>query len=111
MLVAVIRLLQHNRLPPAKAKVSRCEPRDDRGAQPAVVRHEDEHDEVGEDHLDAVEQRLNEVKLGPDVRLDPLHPSLYFGAHATVTRGLLEERRRKKCFCSVKQGMCTGLLL
>ena len=45
------RLLQNDRLPPAESEVADGEAGDDGHAEPAVVRHEDEHDEVREYHL------------------------------------------------------------
>ena len=51
-MAAVSRLLENDRLPPAEGEVAHGEAGDDRHAEPAVVGHEDEHDEVREYHLE-----------------------------------------------------------
>ena len=51
-MATVTRLLENDRLPPAESEVAHGEAGDDRHAEPAVVGHEDEHDEVREYHLD-----------------------------------------------------------
>ena len=51
MAAAVSRLLEHDGLPPAEGEVADGEAGDDGDAEPAVVGHEDEHDEVRQDHL------------------------------------------------------------
>ena len=78
-MTAALSLLKHNRLLPSKAKVSESHAEDDGQTQPAVVRHEDEHEEVGDEQLDHVEQGLDHVEPAPHVRLQGLDPLLHLG--------------------------------
>ena len=48
---------------PGEEEVAGAGPERYRDAQPHVVRHEDEHEEVAEDDLDDMEQRLKQMDL------------------------------------------------
>ena len=45
-------MLENDRLPPAEGEVAHGEAGDGRHTEPAVVGHEDEHDEIREYHLE-----------------------------------------------------------
>ena len=62
-MAVVSRLFEHDRLPPAKGEVPHGEAGDDGEAEPAVVRHEDEHDEVREYHLQGRCFSLRQLKV------------------------------------------------
>lgn len=54
-------------LPPAEEEVPGGQAGHQGRAQPRIVRHEDQHEQVGERHLQQVQQRLREVGPGPHV--------------------------------------------
>lgn len=53
--------VHHHRLLPAEEKVSGAGPRGYCNAQVPIVGHEDEHEEVADDHLDDMQHCLQEV--------------------------------------------------
>lgn len=59
--MAVLGDVNDHGLPPAKQEVAHAGTRGDGDAQVTVVSHEDEHQEVTDNHLDDVQQRLQEV--------------------------------------------------
>lgn len=61
MLVAVLGNVHHHSLPPPEEEVSGTGTEEAGEAQPHVVGHEDEHQEVGDQELHHMEQRLDEV--------------------------------------------------
>jgi len=58
------------RLLPAEKEVAKPCPQDDCQTEPDVVRHEDEHQEVGQDHLHHVQYRLPRVHPTQHLHLD-----------------------------------------
>lgn len=59
--MAVLSDVDHHRLPPAEQEVAHAGADRHGNAQIAIVGHEDKHQEVADDHLDDVEERLQEV--------------------------------------------------
>ena len=53
---------------PAEYKVACAGPEDDGQAEPGVVRHEDEHEAVADEHLQHVQERLQEVAVVEHLR-------------------------------------------
>lgn len=60
-LMAVLRDVDHDRLPPAEQEVAHPRAGCHGNAEVGVVGHEDEHQHVADDHLDYVQCRLQEV--------------------------------------------------
>lgn len=60
-LMAVLRDIDHDRLPPAEQEVAHPRAGGHGDAQVGVVGHEDEHQHVADHHLDDVQHRLQEV--------------------------------------------------
>lgn len=56
--MAVLRYVNDHRLPPAEQEVAHAGASCHGNAQVTVVSHEDEHQEVADDHLDNVQQGL-----------------------------------------------------
>lgn len=50
---------------PAEAEVAHAQPQHQRQAQPHVVRHEHQHEDVGDGRLDHVQERLHRVRRRP----------------------------------------------
>ena len=69
---ANISLLHHDILLPPEGKVPRRDASQRGQAQPGVVRHEDQHEEVGQRHLDGVQAGLGQVQLGKQASLHGL---------------------------------------
>lgn len=59
--VTVLGHVHNHRLLPAEQEVAAGGADDDRQAQPHVVRHEDQHQQERDGHLDDVQQRLVQV--------------------------------------------------
>lgn len=59
--MAVLRDVDHDRLPPAEQEVAHSRAGGHGDAQVRVVGHEDEHQHVADHHLDDVQRRLQEV--------------------------------------------------
>lgn len=59
--MAVLRDVDHHRLPPAEQEVAHSRAGRHGDAQVRVVGHEDEHQHVADHHLDDVQRRLQEV--------------------------------------------------
>lgn len=59
--MAVLSDVNHHRFPPAEQEVAHASAGCHGDAEVGVVGHKDEHQEVADDHLDDVQERLQEV--------------------------------------------------
>lgn len=61
----MLRDVDDHGFPPAEEEIAEPCPQEDGETEPGVVGHEDEHEEVGEEELQHVQQGLHEVRLTP----------------------------------------------